>query len=205
VGNAESLPTLLPRPDEKAPLELGLGTFLMAGGGAGGYVGVTPFLIADIGQAVFVRPSVAFGESIATSVPSTFGAARLDTCARLPDRFATRGGLQLDICGGAGAGFSYIASGVLPGTPASGQTLPFVEVGPSVDLRAEMGKFAVAFRGGVGIDVAREGFTDVTGMRVDAPLWSWGLELDFSWVLHDQRTEALVGGARAPSRSSALF
>jgi hypothetical protein len=177
---------------------------MMAGGGAGGYVGLAPFLIDDVGQAVFLRPSVAFGESIATNLPSTWSAARLDMCMRLPDRYAMRGGLQLDLCGGADVGFSYIASGSVPGTPAAGQTVPYVDLGPSVDLRAEVGKFAVTLRGVGGIDVARGGFTDVTGARVDMPLWSWRFELDFSWVLYNARTESLVAD-EGLTRTSGVF
>jgi hypothetical protein len=189
VDFVESLPG---KSDDGAPLELGVGTFMMAGGGAGGYLGVAPFLIDDIGNAVFLRPSVALGESTATNVASTWAAARIDTCMRLPGRYAVRGGLQLDVCGGADVGFSYVLSGTLPGTPATGQTFPYVDLGPSVDLRAEVGKFAVTLRGVAGIDVAREGFVDVTGTRVDEATWSWRLELDFSWVFHNARTDAFI-------------
>jgi hypothetical protein len=186
------------RGNESAPLELGVGTFLMTGGGAGGYLGVAPFLIDDVGHAVFLRPSIAVGTSVATNITSTLAAARLDTCLRLPGRYAVRGGLQLDVCGGADAGFSYIASGVAPGTPATGQTLPFVDLGPSVDLRAEAGRVAVTLRAAGAVNVAREGFDDVTGTRVDAPMWSWRLELDFSWVLHEERSDALIAAQDKP-------
>jgi hypothetical protein len=175
--------------EEAAPLELGVGTFLMIGGGAGAYFGVAPFLIDDVGQAVFLRPSVAVGKSIATDLPSTWVAARLDTCMRLPGRYATRGGLQLDLCGGADVGFSYISSGTLPGNPPTGQTLPYVDLGPSLDLRAEAGSVAVTLRGLAGIDVARQGFDDVKGTRVDVPMWSWRLELDLAWVFPSLRAD----------------
>ncbi len=192
---AGSGPALGPGRDEAAPLELGVGTFLMAGGGSGGYVGVTPFLTGDVGEAVFLRPSVALGGSIATNVPSTWGAARLDTCLRLPERYAIRGGLQLDICGGAEVGLSYVVSGTLPGTPISGQTLPFVELGPGVDLRAEVGNVAVTLRGVGGVDVARGGYTDVMGARIDEPLLSWRVEVDLAWVLYNERTQSLRVGS----------
>jgi hypothetical protein len=178
--------------DETAPLELGVGTFMLVGGGAGGYLGVSPFLIADVGHAVFLRPSVALGVSMATNVSSTLAAARLDTCLRLPGRYVVRGGLQLDVCGGADAGVSYVSSGSLAGTPSMGQTLPYVDLGPSIDLRAEVGRLAVTLRAVGGVNIAREGFDDVTGARVDAPLVSWRLEIAFSWVLHDERAEALI-------------
>ena len=205
--NATSVPPNPPAPekgDETAPLELGVGTFLMAGGGAGGYMGVAPFLIDDVGQAVFLRPSVAIGQSIATNLPSTWAAARLDTCMRLPGRYAIRGGLQLDLCGGADVGFSYIASGTQAGSPSTGQTLPYVDLGPSVDLRAEVGSFAVTLRGLVGVNVAREGFDDVAGTHVETPLMSGRLELDFSWVLYDARQEGFRKEALiSPTSSSA--
>jgi len=101
-------------------------------------------------------------------------------------------------------GFSYIASGSAPGTPAAGQTVPYVDLGPSVDLRAEAGKFAVTLRGVGGIDVARGGFTDVTGARVDMPLWSWRFELDLSWVLYNARTESLVADQGLTRKSGAF-
>jgi hypothetical protein len=172
--------------DEHAPLEFGLGTFLMVGGGAGSYIGVAPFLIDDVGPGVFLRPSVGVGTSLATNLPSTWTAARLDTCLRLPGRYAVRGGLQLDLCGGADVGFSYMASGTDPGTPASGQTLPFIDLGPSVDLRAEANRLAITLRAVGGFNIARQGFDDVTGARVDLPLVTWRLELDFSWVARSE-------------------
>ena len=189
---------IVPSHDESAPLELGIGTFLMTGGGADGYLGVTPFLIADVGKAVFVRPSVAIGSSIATNVPSNLAAARLDTCLRLPGRYAVRGGIQLDVCGGADVGFSYVSSGSAAGTPPAGKTLPYVDLGPSVDLRAEAGQVAITLRGLGGINIARQGFDDATGARVDAPAVSWRLELDFSWVLYTPRTQALMAAQNEP-------
>jgi hypothetical protein len=165
-------------------LELGLGAFLMVGGGAGSYLGLAPFLVDELGQGVFLRPSLAIGQSAATNVSSTFAAARADTCARVPGRYASGTGIQLDLCGGAEVGFSYVASGTLVGTPAEGKTLPYVDIGPSAGLRAEVGGLALTLRGFFGLDVAREGFADMTGARVDAPLVSWRLESDVSWDVH---------------------
>ena len=186
----------VPKGDENAPLELGIGTFLMSGGGAGGYLGVTPFLVVDVGQAVFLRPSIGIGQSVATNLSSTWAAGRLDTCMRLPGRYATRGGLQLDLCGGADVGVSFMDSGTLAGSPPQSQTLPYVDLGPSVDLRAEVGTLAVTLRGVAGVNVAREAYDDVNGTRIEAPTLSWRLEVDFSWVFYTARKEALVAGAR---------
>jgi hypothetical protein len=164
-------------------LELGMGAFLMVGGGAGGYVGVSPFLVDEVARGVFLRPSVALGDSLATNLSSIWAAARLDTCVRLPGRYASRNGIQLDLCGGPDVGFSYVAAGTQTGTPPTAKTLPYVDIGPSADLHGEVGNLAISMRGVVGIDVARAGFVDVTGAQVDVPMWSWRLELDFSWAL----------------------
>lgn len=192
----ESPPPEVARSEEAAPLEVGVGTFLMAGGAAGGYMGVSPFLIDDVGQAVFLRPSIGVGQSVATNLTSTWAAGRLDTCMRLPGRYATRGGLQLDLCGGADVGLSYVGSGTLAGSPPQSQTLPYVDLGPSVDLRAEVGSLAVTLRGVAGVNVARDAYDDVDGNRVEAPALSWRLEIDFSWVFYTPRKEALVSIVR---------
>jgi hypothetical protein len=156
----------------------------MYGGSAGSYAGVSPFVVAGMGQGVLVRPSIALGQSLTPDVRSTLGAARIDTCIRVPGLYATGSGMQLDLCGGLDAGLSYVVSGNLPGTPAKSQTLPYLGIGPSLDLRAEIGRAAVTLRVVASVDLAREGFTDVTGTRVDAPVLPIRLELGFSWDLH---------------------
>jgi hypothetical protein len=172
-----------PREPEKAPLELGIGTFFWVGGASGGYVGVSPFLFADLGQAVFLRPSIALGTSVATNVSSTLAAARIDTCFRYPGRYAVRGGMQLDLCGGVDAGFSYVSAGTTAGGPGSGQTIPLVDVGPSIDLRAEAGDVGITLRVQGGVNVAQQGYTDDTGAHVDLPIVSYRLEMAISWVM----------------------
>jgi hypothetical protein len=175
-------------PGEKAEyempaLEIGAGAFFMAGGGAGSYAGVTPFLVDEIARGVFLRPAAFIGGSLATNVSSTFFAGRLDVCARLPGRYASRNGIQLDLCGGPDVGVSFVSAGQLPGNPPVDKTLPYVNLGPSLDLHGEVGNLAVLLRGVVGINVAQEGFVDVTGQRVDVPALAGRLELDFSWGL----------------------
>jgi hypothetical protein len=169
--------------DEMPALELGIGTFFMVGGGAGSYAGVTPFLVDEVARGVFLRPSLALGGSLATNVSSTFFGGRLDTCARLPGRYASRNGIQLDLCAGPDVGVSFVSAGKLPGSPPSDLTLPYVNLGPSLDLHGEVNNMAVLLRGVVGINVAKESFADVTGTQVDAPAVAWRLELDFSWGL----------------------
>jgi hypothetical protein len=172
-----------PRRDPRA-LELGAAAFLLSGGGAGSYAGVSPFLVAELGQNILLRPSAAFGQSLAPDLRSSWAAGRFDTCLRVAGLYSTGSGIQLDLCAGLGAGLSYVASGKQPGAPPAGQTLPYLELGPSVDLRAEVGAAAVTLRVVAGADIAREGYTDVTGAREDATSFPVRLELAFSWDLH---------------------
>jgi hypothetical protein len=180
-------PALAARPEYEMPtLEIGMGTFFMVGAAAGGYAGVSPFLVDEVAEGVFLRPSIGVGGSLgATS--SIWLAARLDACARLPGRYASRNGIQLDLCGGAGGGFSSVASGTQRGAPPAAVTLPYVDLGPSASLRGEVGDLAISLRTVAGIDVAHAGFVDVTGAKEDAPLLSWRLEVDFSWALQRAR------------------
>ena len=172
------------RPEREVPaLELGLGAFFMAGGGVGSYAGVTPFLVDEVAEGIFLRPSAAVGASLATEVSSTFVAGRIDTCARLPGRNASRDALQVDLCAGPDVGVSFVSGGVLPGTPPSSKTIPYVNIGPSLDFHGEVGSLALLLRGVAGINVARQSFVDATGMTVDQPILAWRLELAFSWGL----------------------
>jgi hypothetical protein len=182
-ANAQPWESNEPRRDPRA-LELGAAGFLLSGGGAGSYAGISPFVVAEMGQSILLRPSVAFGQSLVPDLRSSWVAARFDTCVRIAGLYTTGSGIQLDLCAGLGAGVSYVGSGTQAGAPAAGQTLPYVELGPSIDLRAEVGSAAVTLRAAAGADVAREGFTDVTGTRVDAPGWPVRLEIGFSWDLH---------------------
>jgi hypothetical protein len=168
---------------ERPTIELGAGAFLMVGGGAGSYAGVTPFLVDEVSHGVFLRPSIEVGTTLATNVSSTFVSGRFDTCARLPGRYAARNGIQLDLCGGPEAGASFIAAGTLPGNPPSDKTLPYVNLGPSLDLHGEIDRLAVLLRGVFGVNIAKESFTDVTGTQVEAQAIAWRLELDFSWAV----------------------
>jgi hypothetical protein len=178
-----------PREPEKAPLELGIGTFFWVGGASGSYIGVSPFLYADLGQAVFFRPSIAIGTSVATNVPSTLAAARIDTCFRYPGRYAVRGAMQIDLCGGVDAGLSYVSAGTTPGGPGSGQTIPLVDIGPSLDLRAEAGDVGITLRAQVGLNVAQQGYDDDTGAHVDLPIVTYRLEMAISWIMRRPAAE----------------
>src|SRR5262249_32627216 len=139
VSRTEGAPAGEPR-----VLELGAAGFLFYGAGAGAYAGVSPFLAAEVADSILLRPSLLFGASSSPDVPaSTMGGARFDVCARLGGLYASGTGVQLDACAGLEGGVAYVASGTGAGMPATGQTLPFFGVGPSVDLRGEVGSVAV--------------------------------------------------------------
>ena len=176
---------LFEKPEAEMPaLELGAGAFFLAGGAAGSYAGVTPFLVDEVARGVFLRPSLAIGGSLATEVSSIIVYGRLDTCARLPGRYANRNGIQLDLCAGPDVGVSFVSAGKLPNDPPSDKTLPYVNLGPSLDLHGEVGNVAVLLRGVFGINVARERFVDATGAQFESSPIAWRLELDFSWDPH---------------------
>jgi hypothetical protein len=187
--SAASPPPARPEP---SPLELGVGAFLMSGGPAGSYAGASPFLVTDVGQRVFVRPAILLGEATGTSIHAILAAARVDTCARLAGAYATGSGIQLDLCGGLDAGFSYVSAGTQVGTPSAGVGLPYIDIGPSIDLRAEIGRLAVTLRAVGGYEIARAAYTDVTGAQVVAPSWPLRFEVGFSWDLHGEEAPAPV-------------
>jgi hypothetical protein len=168
---------------EAPELEAGIGSFLMAGGATGGYVGATPFLVDELGPLASVRPSLLLGQSVPGGPRSMLLAARFDTCLRVPDNYAHGAGVQLDLCAGLDAGVSYVAATTLP-TAVPGQTLPYVDLGPSIGVRAEVGRLAVLLRGVGGIDLARESYRDATGTTVDAMAGMLRLELGFTWMVH---------------------
>jgi len=150
----------------------------------GSYVGASPFLVAELPRGILLRPSLGFGQSLAPQIRSSWGAARFDTCVRMDGNYSAGSGMQLDLCGGLDVGLSYVASGTRPGDPSTGQTLPFVSLGPSVDLRSELGSAAVTLRVAAGVDVAARGYTDVTGQYLEVPSFPVRLELGFSWDAH---------------------
>jgi len=173
-----------PPPPGAHTVEVGAGTFLLAGVGASGVVGVSPFFTDGLSESVFLRVSVAAGESPQGDQHITWGAGRIDTCLEVPGNYADRNGLRLDVCGGLDGGVTYIASGSGPVAPHDGQTLPYLDVGPSVDLRGDLGELAaISLRGVLGLNVARSSFVDISGVRVDSPVGSARIELDLSFRL----------------------
>ena len=189
IADSQSVDSLWPAPEpaEKPPperdwylhhddsrdLELGLSGFLMAGAGAGAMAGASPYAIVEAGRGVFLRPALAFAEPLpALNAPPVLQAllvaARFDTCLRLPGLYARNQGMQLDVCGGADVGMLDDVT--------DDRTLPYVSLGPSVDLRGELGSLLSAtIRGVAGVNV-----TSPTSNGLQ-PLGSGRLELAFSW------------------------
>ena len=155
-------------------MEIGVAGFLMSGAGAGAMAGASPYAIFEAGRGVFLRPALFLGQSLtAINSPPVLDAlwvaGRFDTCLRLPGLYTQDRGIQLDLCGGADFG-------VLDDS-TDDTLLPFVSVGPSLDLRGELGSsLSAAIRGVTGINLTSE-----TVGPVYQPLWSGRLELAFSW------------------------
>jgi hypothetical protein len=160
--------------DETRTLELGVAGFLMSGAGAGAMAGASPYAIIEAGRGVFLRPALAVGQSLtALNSPPILNAlwvaGRFDACLRLPGLYNEDRGIQLDMCGGADFGFLADSTDDI--------TLPFVSVGPSLDLRGELGSsLSASIRAVTGINVTSE-----TIGPVFQPLWSGRVELAFSW------------------------
>jgi hypothetical protein len=145
---------------------------------------MSPFVIGGLGEDGVLRLAISVGESPGTVERSTWTATRLDGCLRLPGNYRSSQGLQLDLCAGSDVGFSRIAPATSADGPHVAQTLPYVDFGPSADLRGEIGsRLTVSLRGALGLNLVRDGFLGSAGERVDPPLGSSRLELAFSWRL----------------------
>ncbi len=166
--------------DEGRALELGAGVFLMTGAGGGAVAGPTAFVVVEAGHGLFLRPSIAFGESL-TSLPpsdvkaSTWAAGRFDTCIRMPGLYTRHHGMQLDLCAGTDIGMTAIDSGTVT-------TLPYWDIGPSINLRGELGsRLSAVLRIAAGLNLLRDSFIDNSGDREEVPIGNVRLELAFSW------------------------
>ena len=167
--------------DDERTLEAGAGVFLMTGTGGGALAGPTAYVVAEGGHGLFLRPSVAFGQSL-TSLPpsdvssSTWAAARFDTCLRLPGLYTRHHGMQLDLCAGSDIGFTFVRAGTTK------TTLPYLDLGPSIGLRGELGsRLSALLRVVVGVNLIRSSFVDLSGASELPPLPEGRLELAFSW------------------------
>jgi hypothetical protein len=166
------------------PLELGATTFLLAGVASSGVVGLSAFLVDPLSSDVMLRISGAGGEAPASDLPTAWAAARLDTCYEATGRYASGQGLRLGLCAGADVGVTLIGPGSQPGEPHNHQTMAFVDLGPSVELGAEVGPIlTVLLRGGLGINLARDTFVSGSGERVDPSVGTERAEVGLSWKL----------------------
>ncbi len=176
-------------------LEIGVASFLMGGTGTGVLAGPQVFTVFEVGNGVFLRPTVAFGRTMESLKPTgdvygTWGVTRFDTCIRVPGLYMDRRGMQLDLCGGADIGFLHFdhsgsTSSFADGTPpqSAARTIPFLALGPTLGLRGELaGDLSVEIRGVGGLNVVRESFYDPAfGARVDPPLFNARVELALAW------------------------
>jgi hypothetical protein len=174
-------------------IEFGFGGFLRSGIAESGVVGVTAFLEEGLGKSVFLRLAALAGQAPANGLRMTWAAGSVATCMGSDGNYARGSGLRLDLCGGLDAGATFVASGTGGSPPNVGQSLPYIAFGPSVGLRAELGTgAALTFRFGLGLNVARDQFTDSTGTLVEPPLASLHLELDISFDLPRGRSASRV-------------
>jgi hypothetical protein len=157
------------RRDEGRTIEIGAGAFLMSGTGGGLASGVTPFMLIEVDKGVFLRPALVFAQSLPSSGPDvSLVATRNDGCWRVTGLYTSRNGMQLDLCGGFDLGFVRAT-----------KTMPYLGIGPSLDLRGELGgNLAVLLRGLVDVN-ALQG----QGDSLDNPLWAGRVELALSWRL----------------------
>jgi hypothetical protein len=174
---------------EKRNLEIGLGGFLMTGAGAA-VAGPSPFIVVEGGNGVFLRPAVLVGQSVASLAQNydsraTVAATRFDTCLRIPGLYNDHRGMQLDTCAGADLGF--VLDGSRSGTRgAAGKsvTVPNASIGPSMELRGEMGSaLSATVRGVTGVNLFQQTYTDASGIQVQPMAWIGRVEVALSWGL----------------------
>jgi hypothetical protein len=148
-------------------VEVGASGFLMTGSGGGLVMGASPFALVEVSKGVFLRPSIAVGGTLPGQEPVvTWATSRFDGCLRVAGLYTNLHGMQLDFCGGADLGV-LVADHVFP----------YMAVGPSMDLRGELGgDLAVILRGLFGFNVFHED-------SLDTPLLAGRGELALSWRL----------------------
>jgi hypothetical protein len=179
---AETTPSARPQ----RTLEVGLGTFLMSSISANSIMGGSPYAVIEASPGFFLRPALAVGQELdvhGDALGVSLYAVRLDACARVPGNYMPNRGLELDLCGGADAAYTQIHGP--QGARASDSTwVPFVSVGPSIDLGGEIGGgLWVVIRAVGGVNVVHERVSERGGnSNVADPGWLSGrLELALAW------------------------
>jgi hypothetical protein len=187
-----------PGPDDSSPrahaVDVGVASFFRTGVASGGVVGLSPFVTDELGHEVFLRMAAAIGQPTESGLHMTWVAGRIDTCSEMLGNYAPGSGIRLDLCGGASVGAAFI--GTTAASPS--QSLPLIDLGPSADLRAEIGpRAALLLRGALGIAIARDNFVDQTGAVYEVPLVNVDLEVALSWTLSGADPDApLTASAR---------
>jgi hypothetical protein len=175
--------------DEERTLEIGVGALLIGGATETTMAGASPYVVFETGHGLFLRPSLAVAQSVMPLASpgesrATWATARFDTCLRLPGMYMRHRGIQLDTCAGGDLGFTHLGGAPegTAGAPVNVVTLPFVSLGPSLELRGELGgSLSAAVRGVAGVNLVRAGFYDGAGNLVDPPLFSGRAEIALSW------------------------
>jgi hypothetical protein len=177
AGPASAVSVAAPPPAEKLSrredgrtLEVGAGGFLMSGAGGGVLVGASPFLLFEVTKGVFLRPALAFGESLPATdtVSVVLAATRMDACLRFTGLYTNLHGMDLDLCAGGDLGAL---------SQSGGEAVPYLAFGPSLDLQGELGgDLAVVLRGLGSINALHQD-------SIHTPQVSGRGELAFSWRL----------------------
>ncbi|HTB79115.1 MAG TPA: hypothetical protein VK762_37990 [Polyangiaceae bacterium] len=177
-------------------VDVGIASFFRSGVASGGVVGLSPFVTDELGREVFLRMAAAIGQPTESGLHMTWVAGRLDTCSETLGNYAPGSGIRLDLCGGASVGAAFI--GTSAASPA--QSVPLIDLGPSVDLRAEIGPHAaLLLRGAFGLAIARDQFVDQTGATYEVPLANVDLQVALSWTLSSAAPDApLTASMRQP-------
>ena len=166
------------RDPDRRRLEMGATSFLLAGVGTAGVLGVSAFVGDPLSTDVVLRLALAGGKAFEGTLPTAWAGGRLDTCYLVTGNYAAGQGLSFGLCGGADIGVTLLGSD--NGRP--GQTLPFVAVGPTLEIGAELGSAAtLLLRAGVGLSLARDTFVDGSGDRIDPSPGTERAEVGLSW------------------------
>ena len=180
-------------------VDVGIASFFRSGVASGGVVGLSPFVTDELRAG-----GVPAGWRLPSGSLPNAGCPH-DVVVRRPasaraqgalGNYAPGSGIRLDLCGGASVGASFI--GTSAASPA--QSVPLIDLGPSVDLRAEIGPHAaLLLRGAFGIAIARDQFVDQTGATYEVPLANVDLQVALSWTLSGGAPDApLTASAREP-------